>query len=121
MIVFGFLLVSISVGGYLIAYSMYRKLNRHLIDNNRNNLKGTAYILLQYGFRNFILGMLHSILRPLPYKSMLLILILTEAAFFVIFLISISLNTYRMAKIIWFYLLLTLVRMMLILTLFFDY
>jgi hypothetical protein len=71
---FGFLLVVVSVGGFLIAYGTYRKLNKYLVDNNRNNFKGNVYILLQNGLRNLLLGMLHSILRSLPYEAMLSIL-----------------------------------------------
>jgi hypothetical protein len=121
ILLFGFLLVTISVGGFIIAYGIYGKLNKYLVDNNRNNLKGNAAIVLQYGLRNILLGILHSILRPLPYKTLLSILISTELLFLVIFIISIAFMAYRSLKLIWIYLLLAFIRILLIFTFFFDY
>jgi hypothetical protein len=118
---FGFLLVTVSVGGFFMTFGTYCKLNRHLIDNNRNNLHGNTFILLQYGFRNLLIGILHSILRYLPYFTMLSILISVELLFLTFFILSITLMTYRALNSIWIYLLLSFIRILLIFTFFFDY
>lgn len=118
---FGFSLVIVSVGGFLMAFAYYGKLNKYLVDNNRNNFAGVFFLMLQYGLRNLIFGMLHSILRPLPYLAMLKILILAEFLFTLALIISFTLNIYKYAKFMWFYVLISFLRILLISTLAVDY
>lgn len=118
---FGFILVIISIGGFLVAFGLYGKLNKYLVDNNKNNLKGVFFILLQYGLRNFIFGILHSILRSLPYPTMIVILLSTELLFALLFVLSFTLKIYKMASFMWFYVLITFIRILLIFTLAIDY
>lgn len=120
-LLFGVMMVIGSTGGYLLTYGFYGKINRYLIDNNKNCLSGNAYILLQYGLRNLILGILHSVLRPLEYQTMLGILFSVEVTFFIIFVVSVFAKSYKIVSFIWFYLALTLIRIILIFTLFWDY
>jgi hypothetical protein len=72
---FGFLLVITAVGGAFFLRAVYGRLNHYLTDNNRNNLRGTVMLMLQSGVRNFVLGVLHSVLRPLPYEIILSLLL----------------------------------------------
>ena len=39
-LLFGFIILILSFGGYLIGLLVYRKLNRSLTDNNKNSLRG---------------------------------------------------------------------------------
>lgn len=120
-IYFGFILVMVSVGGFLMAFAYYGKLNKYLVDNNKNSFAGVFFLLLQYGLRNFVLGVLHSILRPLPYPTMLKFLLTVELFFALVFILSFSLNIYKFAKFMWLYLLISFVRILLISTLALDY
>lgn len=104
-----------------MAFAYYGKLNKYLVDNNRNNFAGVFFLMLQYGLRNLIFGMLHSILRPLPYLAMLKILILAEFLFTLALIISFTLNIYKYAKFMWFYVLISFLRILLISTLAVDY
>lgn len=74
-VAFGFLVVFLSVGLYLISFTFYTKINRYLMDNNRNILKGHVLLMCQNGLKNMLLGIMHSILRGLEYKKMLIILL----------------------------------------------
>ena len=74
-IYFGFILVLVSVGLIFVSYAFYKKLNKHLMSNNRNNLFGQICLMLQMGIRNFMLGLLHSVLRPISYYKMLSVLL----------------------------------------------
>lgn len=62
-LLFGFIIVMLSFGGYLVGLLMYRKLNRNLTDNNRNSMRGNMQLLFQNCMRNFLLGAAHSLLR----------------------------------------------------------
>ena len=121
VVCFGFILVVVSVCGLLLSFGMYRKLNKYLVDNNRNNLKGVCFLLLQYGLKNFILGVLHSVLRPLPYTVTIAVLLSTEVIFTMLFTLSFSIGIYKNAIFMWFNVIISLVRMLLITTLAFDY
>ena len=74
-ILFGFVLTLISVCLMFLSYGFYAQLNKHVMDNNKNYLMGHLFFILQFGLRNFIYGILHSILRPFPYYHMLGILL----------------------------------------------
>lgn len=73
-LLFGFFLVAVVAGLYFLSYSCYRKKNFHVMDNNRNRLAGHAALALQIGLRNACLGVLHSVLRGVTYRGMLLAL-----------------------------------------------
>jgi len=77
IILFGFLLIMLSVAFYFICYSTYKKLNRILMDNNRNRLSGVFFLTLQVFFRNFYLGFLNSFLRITNYYTMMTVLIIS--------------------------------------------
>jgi len=62
-LLFGFIIIALSFGGYLVGLLIYRKLNSNLIDNNRNSMRGNIELLFQNCMRNFILGAAHSVLR----------------------------------------------------------
>lgn len=117
---FGFILVAVSVGGFLFAFAHYRKLNKYLVDNNRNSLKGVCFLLLQYGLRNFVFGVLHSVLRPLPYAIMIAVLLLAEVLFTLLFVLSFSLRIYKKASYMWLYIIISLIRILLITTMAID-
>jgi hypothetical protein len=74
-ILFGFVLTLISACLMFLSYGFYVRLNKHVMDNNKNYLMGHLFFILQFGLRNFIYGILHSILRPFPYYHMLGILL----------------------------------------------
>jgi hypothetical protein len=76
VVLFGFSLLLFSVCGYIISFTFYHKLNRYFSDNNKNNLSGNSFLILQNGLRNVILGVLHSMLRVIPYAFMMGALIL---------------------------------------------
>ena len=73
---FGFSLLLFSLSGYIIGFTFYRKLNRYFTDNNRNVLRGNCLLILQSGFRNVVLGVIHSILRESTYGLLMGSLIL---------------------------------------------
>lgn len=66
-LLFGFILVIISVSLFFLSYSFYKNVNEYLMDNNKNTLGGQLILTFQFGIRNVYLGFLHSILRPLGY------------------------------------------------------
>lgn len=121
IVCFGFILVAVSVGGFLIAFGMYGKLNRHLVDNNRNSLRGVYFLLLQNGLRNFLFGMLHSALRPLPYMAIIVVLLSAELLFTLLFVLSFTFRIYKNASFMWFTIIISLIRILLIATLVVDY
>lgn len=118
---FGFVLVAVSVGGLLVAFAHYRRLNRYLVDNNRNSLAGVSFLLLQHGLRNLLFGALHSLLRPLPYRTMIAVLLSAELLFVLLFALSIALRVYRRASFMWLSLVISLIRMLLVATFLIDY
>jgi hypothetical protein len=73
---FGFSLLLFSLSGYIVGFTFYRKLNRYFTDNNRNILRGNCLLILQSGFRNVVLGVIHSILRESTYGLLMGSLIL---------------------------------------------
>jgi hypothetical protein len=76
IVFFGFSLLLFSLSGYIIGFTFYRKLNRYFTDNNKNILQGNSFLILQTGFRNVILGVLHSTLREDSYEILMGSLIL---------------------------------------------
>lgn len=118
---FGFTLVAVSIGGFLIAFGMYGRLNKYLVDNNRNCLRGVGFLLLQSGLRNFIFGVLHSVLRPLPYTVTIAVLLSAELLFALLFVLSLTLGIYKRSSFMWFYVIISLLRILLIATLAADY
>lgn len=118
---FGFVLVAVSTGGILLIFGFYRKLNKYLMDNNKNHLSGVIFLLIQYGLRNFLFGMLHSVLRPLPYQTMVTILLLLESLLLLTFIVSLSIKVYKTSIIMWFYILISFIRILLIFSLAVDY
>lgn len=118
---FGFVLVAVSIGGFLVALSWYRKLNKYLVDNNKNHLGGVIFLLLQYGARNFLFGMLHSVLRPLPYQTMITILLMVELLLFLTFIVSLSMKIYNKISFMWLYILISFIRILIIFSLAVDY
>jgi len=72
---FGWLMIMLSVAFFFMCYSSYKKLNRILMDNNRNRLSGVCFLTLQIFFKNFYLGFLHSFLRIINYRSMLITIV----------------------------------------------
>ena len=73
---FGFIVIILSFGGYLVGLLMYRKLNRSLTDNNRNSMRGNTELLLQNCMRNFLLGVVHSLLRYADSKHLIISIVL---------------------------------------------
>jgi hypothetical protein len=121
VLLFGFTVVFASIGSGFVMRSAYGRLNRLLTDNNRNNIRGITIILLQSGVRNFVLGLVHSFSRALPYEKMLSLLLCFEVIFATIFIAAIPLRAYRTLYPVWMGLYLTFARIFLIGTLFFDY
>lgn len=76
-IFFGFCIVLASFTLYFISYSAYNKVNRHIMDNNKNILFGQTALIVQFGIRNIVLGVMHSFVRGLPYRIMLSILLIS--------------------------------------------
>lgn len=66
-VLFGFGVVLCSASLYFISYHLYARLNKHLTENNTNDLKGILMLVCQSGLKNLILGISHSILRGLQY------------------------------------------------------
>lgn len=118
---FGFVLVAVSIGGFLVALSWYRKLNKYLMDNNKNHLGGVIFLLLQYGVRSFLFGMLHSVLRPLPYQTMITILLMLELLLFLTFIVSLSIKIYNKISFMWLIILISFIRILIIFSLAVDH
>lgn len=117
---FGFVLVLVATAWFLTTLGLYGKLNRYLLDNNRNSMMGNILLVLQFGLRNLVLGIMHSLLRELSYSTMITVLIGTEIVFMVIFTLSIPWKVYKSINNMWIHLLLTFIKIILIYTLLFD-
>ncbi len=88
ILLFGFALVCFSTIGYFLCYAVYKRLNKHFVDKNKNNLSGVTLLVIQNGVRNFVLGMTHSLLRGADYDRLLWSLILIEAVSLLVFICS---------------------------------
>ena len=66
-VIFGFIVVVFSIGIYFKSYSFYCRLNRFMMDNNKNYLLGQTGLLLQFGIKNIVLGFANSLLRVWSY------------------------------------------------------
>lgn len=71
-VLFGFIVLILSFGGYFVGLMMYRRLNRSLTDNNRNSMRGNTELLFQNCMRNFLLGVVHSLVRYAESKHLIL-------------------------------------------------
>lgn len=118
---FGFVLSVVSFGSFFFFLSLYRKLNRYLLDNNKNMLLGVSLYLFQNYIRNFILGLLNSYLRYLPYQMMVQLLVSVELIFGVLFLAFLDSRVFISKTKVWIYLVLNLQKMLLLITFFLDY
>ena len=121
ILLFGFILVFGSTSFYLCCFIYYGKRTRILTDNNQNSLPGLLLLLAQIGLRNFILGLLNSYLRSVDYFTMLGTLVSVDLLFMGLFVLSIRYPIYHSKVKMWVYVLLNFLKIMLILTLFFDY
>jgi hypothetical protein len=91
------------------------------MDNNRNDFKGQILLICQFGVKNLYFGIMHSFLRGLDYDNMLVILLISEVVFNLVFLISVAMKMYKLTGKMWLYLSLNLIKILLIATLFVDY
>ena len=121
IVFFGFAVVSLSVCGYFICYAFYRKLNKYIMENNKNCLSGIFFLLIQNGLRNLVLEMAHSLLRDKDYGMLLSTLLSIEAVCFGLFIYSANNLNYEKVYPIWIYTFMTFIRMQLILTFFLDF
>lgn len=121
VILFGFVLVFVSICGYFVCYAFYRSFNRYITDNNKNDLSGITLLIVQNGLRNFVLGVTHSILRDAQYETLLLSLFSIEVITFALFISSANNLIYEKVRSIWIYIFFTFIRMMLISTFFLDF
>lgn len=88
VIMFGFVVVCLSSCGYILGYAIYKRLNKYLMDNNKNRVSGIFFLLIQNGLRNLVLGMAHSLLRDANYETLLASLYLIEVISLMVFIIS---------------------------------
>ena len=120
-LLFGFAVVAAAAGLYFLSYGCYRRKNALLMDNCRNVLAGHAALALQLGLRNALLGALHSLLRGLAYRRMLLLLAAAELLCLAAFAAALFRGVYRDRLKMWLFLLLCLTKLVLMATLFADY
>jgi hypothetical protein len=119
-IIFGFIVIFLSIGIYYKSYSFYCRLNRFMMDNNKNYLFGQTGLMLQFGIKNIVLGFANSLLRVWPYNQMVLLIICIEILFFVLLSCSIPFKIYKNNTKIWIYLCLNLNKICLLITLSMD-
>jgi hypothetical protein len=74
VVFFGFIIIIISVCLYFTSYGFYSRLNKHVMDNNKNVLLGQTSLMMQIGARNCYFGIVNSFSRGLGYRSMLAVL-----------------------------------------------
>ena len=74
-LLFGWVLVLGSASLHFVGYHLYGRLNRHLMDNNRNRISGQAMLVLQIGLKNRYMGVAQSLFRALPYELMMALLL----------------------------------------------
>ncbi len=91
------------------------------MDNNKNNIKGQTGLILQFGLRNFYLGLMNSYLRVLTYKHMLSVLFVSEIVLVSFFITSLSMKIYESSSKMCIYILLNFAKILLMITLFLDY
>ena len=75
IVYFGFLLVLLSICLIFLSYGFYDRLNKYIMSNNSNSMPGQTSLIFQIGIKNFFLRIMHSLLRRLPYYSMLSVLL----------------------------------------------
>ena len=121
VVFFGFAVVSLSVCGYFVCYVFYRKLNKYIMDNNKNCISGIFFLLVQNGLRNLVLGMAHSLLRDAEYETLLSSLLSIELISLALFICSANNLIYDKVYSIWIYIFMTIIRLMLISTFFLDF
>lgn len=120
VVFFGFAVISLSVCGYFVCYAFYRRLNKYIMDNNKNSISGIFFLLIQNGLRNLVLGMAHSLLRDADYEMLLSSLLSIELISYALFIYSANNLNYEKVYSIWIYIFRTFVRLLLILTFFLD-
>ncbi len=72
VIVYGLLfsIILFAVGGYLLVYRSIKKLIKYFADNVNGSFQITIYLLIEFGFKNLCLGIIHSLFRK---KEMLFV------------------------------------------------
>lgn len=121
MTFFGFLVVLYSISMFFLSSIFYKRLSFYFNDNNRRSLLGVSFLVLQYGFKNMVIGVLQTMLRPLPYFTMLTILFVTEVVFLLLFLVSVKFSIYKKLVKIWLFLFLNLLKLILIFSFIWDF
>ena len=56
-------LVFFAVAGYLLIFSSFGRLSKYFADNARPSLRASFYLTIEYGLKNFLLALVHTILR----------------------------------------------------------
>lgn len=120
VLIFCFVVVVYSVSMFFLSSLFYKKLSHYFNDNNKRSLIGESYLIIQYGFKNMIIGFSHALLRPLPFKMVVTILIILEMVFFIMFIVSIRLSIYKIVVKIWCFMLLNVIKLMIIFTFLWD-
>lgn len=84
-------------------------------------MKGQTLFILQSGFKSLYFGVMHSLLRSLPYNLMLSILLVNELGFFCIFTAAIVNKSYKSVLKMWVFTVLNFLKILQMTTLYLDY
>ena len=114
VILFGFVVVLYSSSMYLLSSIVYKRLSFYFNDNNKKSLIGVFCLILQNGFKNMVIGVSQSLLRFNIYLNTIIVLMVMEIMFFIIFLISINLKIYKKLTKIWIFIFLSLIKLIVI-------
>ena len=68
---FLYLLVIFGVGGYFLIFQKLKSLSKYFADNVTPSLRTTAFLTFEYGVKNILLALIHSLLRSAGMLSLI--------------------------------------------------
>lgn len=117
VILFGFSVVLYSSSMFFLSSIIYKRLSFYFNDNNKRSLLGVYLLILQYGFKNMIVGVFQVLFRANLQQNSLIYLVITEIIVLVVFVFSINAKIYIKVFKIWIFIFLNLIKILLLLTL----
>mgnify|MGYP000911096595 CR=1 FL=1 len=116
VILFAFAVLLYSVSLFLLISFFYKNLSTYFTDNNKNSFFGNIALVLQYGFKNMIMGVLQAFLRYFSYKIALYFLLFTEILFLILFIFTLKTKIYKILFKFWLFIILNFSKIILIFT-----
>ena len=58
-----YFLVLFAVGGFFIVFAFLGRLSKYFVDNAKPSVHSVFYLTFEYGIKNLLMGLIHSLLR----------------------------------------------------------